>query len=198
MNRISLLLFTLLLTAASAVWAQTAGEKNDEPIFYRHTLETSPVSPVLQLVNAGIWGVKYDYALTRRDELKVGISWMNIYFPEGNTDSWSLILGYRRYLWRNLYLEYELWPGYDNFYEKNEEKYYPGWDLWNEFRIGYQFRFHIGSLPCFVSAAWPFGFGLYSTNKPDSFYERMNQSFDSKFFYHFPLIFVGAKWGPAS
>jgi len=161
---------------------------------YKHTIETSPISPLLQMANAGIWGIKYEYALTPKDELKFGLSYMNIYFPEGNTDSLSLILGYRRFLWKGLYTEYELWPGYDNFYEKNENRYYPGFDLWNEFRIGYQFIFPFNSWAITLNIAWPFGFGIYSTNKPQSFYDRMNRSFADKFFFQFPLIFTGIQF----
>ena len=161
---------------------------------HRHSIETSPMSPFMQMANMGIWGLKYDYAITERDELKLGIAYMNLYFPEGNTNSPAFIFGYRRFIWKNLYAEYELWPGYDKFYEKNEDKYYKGFDLWNEFRLGYQFNFKIKEFPMFVSITWPFGFGLYSSNKPKSFYDRMNQSFSDKYFYQLPLIFVGFKF----
>jgi len=161
---------------------------------YKHSIETSPLSPIMQMADAGIWGIKYEYAFTKNDELKFGIAYMNIHFPEGNTNSPALIFGYRRFFWKKFYVEYELWPCYDEFYEKNENKYYKGFDLWNEFRIGYQFNFHIKEFPMFINAAWPFGFGLYSSNKPDSFYDRMNQSFGDKYFFQMPLIFIGFKF----
>lgn len=161
---------------------------------YKHAIETSPVSPLLQMIDKGIWGIKYEYALSEKSELKLGLAYMNIYFEEGHTNAPALIIGYRRFLRKNIYLEYELWPGYDQFYEKNEDKYYDGIDLWNEFRIGYQFDYPIQDIPTFVNVAWPFGFGLYSSNKPDSFYDRMNQRFGSKYFFHFPLIFVGVRF----
>lgn len=161
---------------------------------YRHAIETSPLSPLLQLANKGIWGLKYEYAITEKDELKLGIAYMNIYFEEGNTNSPALILGYRRYLKPKLYVEYEIWPGYDQFYEKIEDKYYYGVDVWNEFRLGYQFDFQIQNTATFLNVAWPFGFGLYSSNKPDSFYDRMNQSFADKYFFQFPLLFIGIRF----
>ena len=49
--------------------------------FYRHTIETSPVSPILQMKNTGIWGVKYEYALTPKDELKIDISYYEHLLP---------------------------------------------------------------------------------------------------------------------
>jgi hypothetical protein len=178
-----------LITAGFTQKTTTKPEKK-----YRHSIETSPMSPLLQAADKGIWGLKYEYAFTSKDEVKSGITYMNIYFEEGNTNSAGILIGYRRFLWKRLYAEYELWPGYDEFYEKNENKCYKGIDLWNEFRVGYQFNFEINHFPLFVNVAWPFGFGLYSTNKPDSFYDRMNQSFGDKYFFHFPLVFLGFKF----
>lgn len=182
--------FVILLFVA--VGLSLNAQHNDS--YYRHSIETSPLSPLLQMIDKGIWGLKYEYALTEKDELKFGLAYMNIYFDEGNTNSPGLILGYRRYLWKKLYAEYELWPAYDWFYEKNQDKVYKSFDLWNEFRLGYQFNFEVGEFPMFVNVAWPFGFGLYSTNKPQSFYDRANQSFGQKYFFQFPLVFVGFKF----
>lgn len=189
-NLIILLTISLLIFNAGFAQKNPNSDKNE----YKHSIETSPLSPLLQAIDKGIWGLKYDYALTPNDEVKFGFTYMNISFDIGTTNSAGILVGYRRYLWKRLYAEYELWPGYDKFYENNEDKYYKGFDLWNEFRVGYQFNFEIREFPLFVNVAWPFGFGLYSTNKPDSFYDRMNQSFSDKYFFHFPLVFVGCKF----
>ncbi len=180
----------LLLLFGSAHGAVSQPER----IQFKHALESSPVSPLLQMVDKGIWGLKYDFAISEKAELKFGIAYMNLHFDEGNTNSPGLILGYRRYFRERLYLEYEIWPCYDQFYEKHEDKTYTGFDLWNEFRIGYTIDYPIQNLPTFFNLAWPFGFGLYSSNKPDSFYDRMNQSFSDKYFFHFPLIFIGVRF----
>lgn len=193
MDQIKITYSIVLLFISMSVFSQIKTKSNSDD-FYKYSIETSPVSPFLQMADMGIWGVKLDYALTPKDELKVGLAYMNLYFEEGNTNSPSLILGYRRFLWKKLYVEYELWPGYDKFYEKHEDRYYESFDLWNEFRVGYQFNFKIKNLPSFVSVTWPFGFGLYSSNKPDSFNDRMNQGFGDKYFFHFPLVFVGVKF----
>lgn len=184
---------TILILAVISI-CSTFAETNSEDSRKKHSIETSPMSPFMQMANIGIWGLKYDYAFTERDELKVGLAYMNLHFEEGITHSPAILVGYRRFLWKKLYVEYEIWPGYDDFYEKNEKKYYSGFDLWNEFRLGYQFNFKVKELPMFVNVAWPFGFGLYSTNKPDSFYERMEGGFSDKYFFQLPLVFVGVKF----
>ncbi|PWD98265.1 hypothetical protein [Marinilabilia rubra] len=168
-------------------------QSTDDKSTSKHSFETSPMSPFMQSAGMGIWGIKYDYAINPKNELKFGIAYMNLNFPEGTTNSPALIFGFRRFLTKNIYAEYEIWPGYDNFYEQNESKHYKGFDLWNEFRIGYRFNFNYKNLPLFVNIAWPFGFGLYNSNKPKSFYERMNQSFSDRFFFQIPLLFAGIK-----
>ncbi|MFP4369875.1 MAG: hypothetical protein ACOC2K_00735 [Bacteroidota bacterium] len=183
----------VFLGSGTAFSQQNVSEKGKD-IHYLHSLETSPVSPLLQMIDKGIWGIKYGYAPTRKDEIHFGLAYMNLYFDEGNTNSPGLIFGYRRYIWKDLFVEYEIWPCYDKFYEKNEDKYYESFDLWNEFRVGYKFDFTISDLPFHVNVTWPFGFGLYSSNKPDSFYDRMDQGFGDKYFFHFPLVFIGYKF----
>ncbi len=154
---------------------------------YRHSVDICPISPLFN-----IWALHYKYKLTEKDELITGFSYMNIQFNGvGESNSPALILGYRRYLWKNLHIEYEIWPAYDNFYEANENKYYPGFDLWNEFRLGYLFDFKVAKIPCFINVQWPFGFGLYASNKPDSFWD-LNK--ENKYFYFPPLFFLGVKF----
>ena len=133
---------------------------------YKHAIDFSPLSPLFK-----IYGVCYSYQFAPKDEILIGAAYMNIHFDFGNTNAPALILGYRRYLWKKLHLEYQLMPSYDNFYEKNEDKYYKSFALWNEFRLGYQFDFTISKLPLYINLQWPFGFGLYSSNSPESYKE---------------------------
>lgn len=123
---------------------------------YKHSIDFSPLSPLFK-----IYGVHYSYHFSQKDELILGAAYMNIHYDFGNTNAPTLILGYRRNLWKKLHLEYQLWPTYDNFYEKNENEYYKSYDIWNEFRLGYKFDFTISKLPLYINLQWPFGFGLY-------------------------------------
>ncbi len=152
----------------------------------KHSIDFSPMSPFI-----GIYGIHHNYHLTPKDELITGFAYMKLYYDFGNTNSPALIIGYRRYLWKNLHVEYQIWPGYDNFYEKNEDKYYKSLYIWNEFRFGYQFNFKISGKPFYTSIQWPFGFSLYASNKAQSFKELEKEN---PFFYQFPLWFIGFKF----
>lgn len=152
----------------------------------RHSVDFCPLSPIIR-----IYTIQYNYRMTSKDELILGLAYMNIHYDFGNTNSPALIFGYRRFLWKNLHVEYQLWPCYDEFWEKNERKVYKSFDLWNEFRLGYQFNFNVASLPCYTTVQWPFGFGLYAGNKPESFMEHVKSN---RFFCQVPLVFVGVRF----
>jgi len=156
----------------------------EEPSFNKHSIAFCPIVPFF-----GIYAVHYNYRVNQNSELIAGLSYMNIKFDGiGHTNSPALILGYRQYLWRNLHVEYEIWPAYDAFYESNEGRYYRGFDVWNEFRFGYKFEFSVAGQDSFVNCQMPFGFGLYSSNKPQSFKDHASKN---PFFYFPPIITVG-------
>ncbi len=192
-SAVGLLILSTAIIIPTIVFSASEPEEDSGSI-YQHSVDTSPLSPLLQLAGAGIWGIHYNYHFTPVDEAIIGLGYMNIHFDFGHTNSPALILGYRRYLWKNLHIEYQIWPCYDEFYEKNEQKYYKSFDLWNEFRVGYQFNFEVKNIPFYTSFQWPFGFGLYAGNKPASFRAHEKEAFENRFFYQFPLLFVGVKF----
>jgi hypothetical protein len=157
---------------------------------YLNTIDFTPMSPLMN-----IYAFHYCRRITPISELLVGPSYMRIpYEGVGHTDAIGLILGYRQFFWKNLHVDYQLMPMYDRFYEENEQKRYYGFDLWNEFRLGYIFDFNLFNLPCFVNVQWPFGFILYSDpdGKPESFHKYKEEH--SKFFYFPPMFFLGVRF----
>ena len=140
----------------------------------------------------GIYALQYSRELTQKDELFFGASFLNQKYDCGNSNAGGLSIGYRRYLWYKLHCEYQLMPIYDNFYEKKEKAYYKSFDLWNEFRIGYRFDFTIAKCPLYINLQQPFGFGLYGSNKPESFKQENKGS--KRFFYFPPLALIGIRF----
>jgi hypothetical protein len=148
---------------------------------HRNAIEFSPLSPMID-----IWAVQY----ARRsgaDEPILGLAYTNIEYDHGRSHAPTLILGYRRYLWKRFHAEYQLWPSYNWYYEYDEEKYYPGFELWNELRAGWTFDFRLGHVPAFVHAQVLFGFALYGGNKPDSF----EQQVEDEPYFASPMLFMG-------
>ncbi len=157
---------------------------------YKHAIDFTPMSPVFK-----IYAIHYCYRITQHSELILAPYYANIHYEDiGNTDAPGFIVGYRHYFWRNLHVDYQLIPQWDHFFEKNENKTYPlGFDLWNEFRLGYSFDFRAAGLPWYLNIQWPFGFALYSDDKakPESFKKKTK---DEPFFYFPPMFFIGIRF----
>jgi hypothetical protein len=184
--RILLILGACTFPAATAL-GQTPADAPETT--FRHSLDFSPLSPLFN-----IYAIHYCYKITPSSELIAGPLYMNIPYKDiGHTNAPGFILGYRRYIWKSLHIDYQLMPGWDRFYEENERKTYRGFDLWNEFRLGYSWDFTVGSLPLFVNVQWPFGFALYSDpdGKPESFKKHAKEE---PFFYYPAMVFVGIRF----
>jgi len=184
-----LMVLTSFLILTGSLYGQSTPVKQDKPE-YKHALDFCPLSPVI-----GIYALHYSYRFTPKSEFIISPSYMNIeYEGVGHTDAPGFIIGYRRYLWKNLHVDYQLMPMWDRYYSVEEDKTYPlGFDLWNEFRLGYSFDFKIKNVPLFLNVQWPFGFALYSdpAGKPESFKDR---AAENPFFYFPPLFFVGIRF----
>ena len=181
----SILMVAMVINSFSQEIEKSENESTPDP-YYSHSVETSPMSLLLN-----VYGVLYYYRFSLHNEIITGINYSNLHYDFGNHNAPGMTIGYRRFLWKNLHFQYELWPAYDNFYEKNEDKHYKDFTLWNELRFGYQFNFKIKNQACYVSAQWPFGFFLVNGDKPKSYtdYEK-----DNRFFYQIPVLFIGLKF----
>ncbi len=185
-----LLAFVLLAGLSSSIATAQTVDSSSAPPTLKHSLDLCPMSPLFR-----IYALQYSYRISESSEIVLGPYYANIHYEDiGNTNAPGFIVGYRQYLWNSLHLEYQLVPQWDHFYEKNENKRYPlGFDLWNEFRLGYTWDFDFGSLPAFITVQWPFGFALYSDGnaKPESFKHHVK---DNPFFYFPPMVFVGVRF----
>jgi hypothetical protein len=204
---IALIVPAVLGFGGSVAQAQEGGlkEAGTSPASPRHAVEVSPLSPLFR-----IYALQYGYALDEKNELLGGFAYSNIRYDAapkersavldllitpnhrtydiGEIHSYSLFVGYRRYLWRGFCAEYQLWPGYSDFYSKPEDRHYKGFDLWNELRVGYTINFHIARQAFVVDLQYILGFGLYRGNKPADFGSGESPLFRA------PLVLVGAKF----
>lgn len=117
-----------------------------------------------------IYSAVYTYQFSPKNHLMLGLAYQNQRNNAfGITHAPSVIIGYRRYIWKGLNAEYALWPAYNMLYEKYEKKYYNSFELWGEFRAGYDFTFNIGTSKFFVMPQFIMGKGIIDGYKPQSF-----------------------------
>lgn len=186
------LIFPLLFVLFGVIGANLFAQSADTPTHkeYKNSIDTCPMSPMFK-----IYAIHYCRKITDHSELIAGPYYANIHYKDiGNTNAPGFIVGYRHYFWKALHLDYQLMPQWDHFYEKNENKTYPlGFDLWNEFRLGYVWDFKVASVPAFINVQWPFGFILITDDsaKPQSFKDHAK---DNPFFYFPPMFFLGVRF----
>lgn len=142
-----------------------------------------------------IFIVQYGRALSESAEFVVGASYTNpavlgvIKYP-GTEEIYTLELGYRRYLWKNLHGELQLDPQYFICVDTTENKSYKGFGLTTEIRLGYRFDFNIKEVPFFVNLQWFAGYHIVNP-KPESFQEVDGGSF---YISPIPMFFLGARF----
>jgi len=142
-----------------------------------------------------IFIAQYGRKITAKDEFIIGASYTNpdilkmIEYP-GTEQIYTLELGYRRYLWRNLNVEIQLDPQYFQCVDLVENKEYNGFGLTPEVRFGYRFDFNVAQIPFFINLQWFAGYHLINP-KPQSF-----QDIDGGSFYvsPIPMFFLGFKF----
>jgi hypothetical protein len=183
-------LLILILAANMNIYSERIIFSTENDSEYRHSIDLCPMSPLFK-----IYAIHYCYKITPLNEVIIAPYYANIHYKDiGNTDALGFIVGYRRYLWKNLHIDYQLMPQWDHFYDSQANKtYQQAFDLWNEFRLGYSFDFDVCEIPAFINIQWPFGFALYSDpkGKPDSFKKKVDEN---PFFYQFPMFFVGCRF----
>jgi hypothetical protein len=180
----NLLMMNIMSLTATALRAQ---EQKPSETFLRHGIQTHTLESSI----GHIYSAQYFYGLNPKNYLVLGLGYQNIKYDFGTTHAPCLNLGYRRYLWKNLYAEYTLWPAYNWFYEKKEKKYYNGLELWGEGRIGYDINFTISKTRFFITPQFCIGKGIIRGNKPESFKEYYKT--EEKIFMK-PNIAVGFKF----
>jgi hypothetical protein len=174
-----------LMGVVPAIAQEQAAERGAaRPSIDRTAVEFSPVSPFIR-----IYAVQFARRFGDRNELLLGGAYTNIKYDHGQSHAPGGIVGYRRYLWKKAHIEYQLWPSYNWYYEEQEQRYYEGAELWNEFRPGYTFDFRVGSTAMFMNVQYLIGFGLYGeASKPPSWKDQVDE--EGKVFAA-PMVFLG-------
>lgn len=106
--KIMILILILVSTFQNLKSQELDGADNKK--IYRHSIEISPISPIFD-----IYAVQYLYEIAPKNNLILGLAYTNVKYDFGRNHAPTLILGYRRYLWRSFHLEYQLWPAYNFF-----------------------------------------------------------------------------------
>jgi hypothetical protein len=146
---------TGLLMCCVALEAQTTEERS------AWSIGTSLTYPL-----ARIYQVHINYMPADRHEFIVGPAYQNFRSGSITSHAYTLLLGYRHYVWQGLHAEVELWPAYNRMHSSITGQRYPGVEMWGEVKIGYKASVYRN---VFVQPAPGIGFGILRTNRPPDY-----------------------------
>jgi hypothetical protein len=161
---------------------------SDETIREKFGIEVFP-----QVIPFKIYSAQLVYGITTNDFLIVGFTYLNNFYPDkkapvGQFNAPTIPIGYRRYLWKNLNLEGQLWPAYNFYKDLTTNEFYNGFDLAGSLRFGYKIDFNLKRLAIYSNIQIEYLFGIYKGNKPDNF-DTAKSGIPV-----FPAISIGYKW----
>lgn len=189
--------FVFFVLSFSSVFTDSFAQ-NDTIVSTHYELKHSISSdPLLPLFNA--FAIIYEYQRTDKSSFIFGF-WYGkatetypkmLEYP-GYSVNISPVFGYRYYFWKKFHAEYQLYTGFTKYYEKSEDRFYKSFNLFNEFRIGYKFNFHIHRMPLILNLQFPVGFTIYDTNEPETFRQIRKQ--DPIFYIFYPNLYLGIRF----
>ncbi len=134
---------------------------------------------------APIYEVQLSYAPWDRGELLTGFAYQNWENDQGTSHAYTVLAGYRQYVWKGLHLEAELWPAWNPFRSKLDGKTYSGLELWTSVRVGYRAAMELGGREFFLLAQPSLGFGVLRQNR----WPGMGKGFSAPIFE--PQVILG-------
>lgn len=180
MKRVWSFIFVLLFICCESFGQEEVAGKT-------HGIEIFP-----QVIPFRIYSAQYVYGASNNNFI-LGFTYLNNFYPQkkgaiGQFFAPTVPIGYRRYLWRNLNIEGQLWPAYNFYKDLSQNKFYNGFDLAGSMRFGYRFDFKVMRLPVYTNVQIEYLFGIYKGNKPDNFDDIQVD------LPIFPAISLGYKW----
>jgi hypothetical protein len=167
-------LFPVFLAIATLSCAQ------NQEIFSKWSLGTSITYPL-----QNIYMLQVNYRPSHNHEFFIGPCFQNFGHESFKVNAYTLLLGYRYYIWKGLHVESEVYPAYNNIYSKITQTRFPGFEMWAEIKIGYQINLFKNRF--FIQPAPGIGFGIFQTNKPPNFDQEINYPVFT------PQIIIGAR-----
>lgn len=113
---------------------------------------------------ADIYMIQGSYSPGEHSDILCGAAFQNWKNSQGRANAYTLLLGYRRFIWRGLHTEMELWPAYNPFRSSIDGKTYTGLELWMSVRVGYKLEFNTSGIDLYILAQPGIGFGVIRDN----------------------------------
>lgn len=182
--KVFFLIFTFLLLTSQICKSQKIDPKSGWAI---ETSLTFPINNIYYLCVA--------HTFQYKNEILSGLMYQNWIAPNktpfGHAHAYTLITGYRRFFWKGLNAEITLYPAYNNFKSYLDNKWYNGFEIWCEYRIGYKFKWTIKSSTFYLNVQPGIGHAWYLQN----IWPSLNKNtYRTKSVQFIPQIAIGYKF----
>jgi len=134
-----------------------------------------------------IYMLQASYSVSQMGDVLTGFAYQDWKNDQGHSHAYTLLIGYRQFIWKGFHTEAELWPAYNPFHSSVDGKIYKGLELWLSLRIGYRFDFDLGSQDLFILLQPGVGFGIARQNP----WPKLEE--DSKAIFE-PQLIVGIRF----
>jgi hypothetical protein len=191
-----LLTIYALLIGLNFCFSQASTNSNEDRIdaIYSNSIAIKPID-----LFVSIYAIQYERQFDKNNEGIIGIYYLQSQADSLYPGTYRLItpmVGYRRYLWKELHIEYVLMPGCAIYDDNSEGTRSTSFEIWNELHCGYRFQFSLLKTQMFINPQVLFGFCLYRSNQPNSFriIDEDPENFIPNQFYIFPNINFGFRF----
>jgi hypothetical protein len=152
-------LFLSFLFFFSAAYAQVAHTgTNESPSLWAFGIS------ITYPLGGQIYMVQLSYSVWEKGDILWGVAYQDWKNDRGHSHAYTLLLGYRQFIWEGIHAEIEFWPAYNPFESSVDGKTYKGFELWTSLRVGYRFDFDIAANPFFILVQPSVGFGVARQN----------------------------------
>lgn len=155
---IKIALLVLFLFATVIAYGQVMENSSDKKVS-PWGIGTSITYPM-----AEIYMMQISYSPWEAGDILGGVAYQNWKNEQGRANAYTLLLGYRQFVWKGLHAEMELWPAYNPFHSSVDAKTYAGFELWMSLRLGYKIDFQLAGNEFYILAQPSVGFGVAREN----------------------------------
>lgn len=156
--------WTSFISTVMLLLASTAAFGQESEQYHQNTERKWAIGTSITYPMADIYMMQASYSPWKSGDILGGLAFQNWTNDQGQANAYTVLLGYRQYLWNGLHAEMELWPAYNPFRSAIDDHTYAGLELWMSLRIGYRVKVHLVGREFFILAQPSIGFGVARDN----------------------------------
>jgi hypothetical protein len=121
-----------------------------------------------------IYAAQVLYKISDNSQIIFGPCFQNYKNDQGRANAYTFLIGYRHTFLKNITIDYELFPAYNEFESSIDGEIHKGYEVYSELRPGYKINFSIGKTNLYILPQLTIGYGIWTNNKWPDFDKQPN------------------------